>query len=847
MFIDRILSRFKIQTKVVMFIIPFVLCISAVGFTGLYASGLLQGRMEISNSVLQSLSGFRDVSHSMNAFLSQASDESRDAVIATLDKQKQNLQATLGQLAANGQGRGDLEQAIAATDGIQTRVDGLWQLHQTEMDLLKSMDSNMNTTIGAQIKLLEAATDIQKQVRNDESGAKGMLREADRLTSGATFLSDTFKEFANFNTYDEKFKYATDKVSILQKTFRKISSALSDKQKAFSDTLKNTVDAIKTTTDAGPVSTPEAAKELDKNFDQFRQAAIFLNLSAGDKMRAATQRFSELDQPLIKAEGILKDGGKVVNFVYDLEIQMASFTAKPTSANLKKLKDQIVVVARGVDTLEATAADMDFFKSFKATIEPTLAKMGEDSQKLVDITTQRQTDFGQATSDIDAIWNQLTVFAEKQKTTASTERQQANSISITAMIIGVIIAAISGAALVSTIKGPIGKITSAMRKIADGMLETTINGERRGDEIGDMARALSIFKDNALSKIETEKESTAQRAAAEAERLRNDAEKQANDRQIDYAVTALAEALDKLSKGDLSFRIDTPFAGRLENLRSDFNGSVERLQDTMTQIRNNALAIQQNSSQMQMSTDEVSRRTESQAASLEQTAAAVEEITVTVRSSAERANEANQIVASTKKTADESGKVVSNAVGAMGRIEQASRQIEQIIDVIDEIAFQTNLLALNAGIEAARAGEAGRGFTVVAMEVRELAQRSSGAAREIKDLINKSTQEVSQGSLHVQETGKVLSDISGKIVVISQHVDSITTASRDQAAALSEVNGSVNEMDQMTQKNASVVMQTNDLSQNLAHEANNLMTLVSQFKLDIGYSNKAQGKSSRAA
>ena len=465
----------------------------------------------------------------------------------------------------------------------------------------------------------------------------------------------------------------------------------------------------------------------------------------------------------------------------------------------------------------------------------------------MDVSAKRQAEFAAATSDIDGVWSELTTFADKQKTTAGTERQQANSISITAMIIGVLIAAISGAALVSTIKGPIGKITGAMRKIADGMLDTAINGERRGDEIGDMARALSVFKDNALSKIQTEMESAAQRAAAEAERLRNDTEKQASDRQIDFAVTALAEALDKLSKGDLSFRIDTPFAGRLENLRSDFNGSVERLQDTMTQIRDNALAIQQNSSQMQMSTDEVSRRTESQAASLEETAAAVEEITVTVRSSAERANEANQIVASTKKTADESGKVVSNAVGAMSRIEQASRQIEQIIDVIDEIAFQTNLLALNAGIEAARAGEAGRGFTVVAMEVRELAQRSSGAAREIKDLINKSTQEVSQGALHVQETGKVLSDISSKIVVISQHVDSITTASRDQAAALSEVNGSVNEMDQMTQKNASVVMQTNDLSQNLAHEANNLMTLVSQFRLDIGYSNKAAGKSSRAA
>ena len=139
---------------------------------------------------------------------------------------------------------------------------------------------------------------------------------------------------------------------------------------------------------------------------------------------------------------------------------------------------------------------------------------------------------------------------------------------------------------------------------------------------------------------------------------------------------------------------------------------------------------------MRSAADDLSRRTESQAASLEQTAAAVDEITVTVRNSAERAREANTIVTSTRKSADDSLAIVANAVDAMARIEDASKKIEQIIGVIDEIAFQTNLLALNAGIEAARAGDAGKGFAVVAMEVRELAQRSAGAAKEIKGLID---------------------------------------------------------------------------------------------------------------
>jgi methyl-accepting chemotaxis protein len=179
----------------------------------------------------------------------------------------------------------------------------------------------------------------------------------------------------------------------------------------------------------------------------------------------------------------------------------------------------------------------------------------------------------------------------------------------------------------------------------------------------------------------------------------------------------------------------------------------------------------------------------------------------------------------------------------MGRIEDASGKIVQIIDVIDEIAFQTNLLALNAGIEAARAGDAGKGFAVVAQEVRELAQRSAEAAKEIKGLINKSSEEVSSGSRLVQQTGVVLSEISVKIVTVSERVEMIAMASRDQSNALGEVNSAVNQMDQMTQRNAAMVEETNAATRQLAEEADILMSLVEQFKL----SNQSSSSQTRHA
>ncbi|MCJ8520815.1 methyl-accepting chemotaxis protein [Pseudorhizobium tarimense] len=379
---------------------------------------------------------------------------------------------------------------------------------------------------------------------------------------------------------------------------------------------------------------------------------------------------------------------------------------------------------------------------------------------------------------------------------------------------------------------PLKVLTTTVEAIAGGDTASDVPYRNHKNEFGNIARALERFRDNDREKQAIEDRGAKERAEAEAERQRSDVEKQQMDDQIEHAVSALGAALARLSQGDLSVTIERSFSGRLEQLRVDFNGSIQRLSDTLTQIRNGTLAIQHSSAELSEASADLSKRTESQAASLEETAAAVEEITATVKSSAARAKEANAAVAATKRSADDSGTVVNNAVDAMGRIEDASKKIELIIEVIDDIAFQTNLLALNAGIEAARAGEAGKGFAVVAQEVRELAQRSADAAQQIKALIHQSTHEVSTGSGLVQEAGRVLAAISEQITAISQNVETIATASQDQSAALQEINGAVNRMDQMTQQNGAMVGETSESSRRLASEAQGLMQLVEQFRTD---------------
>lgn len=317
----------------------------------------------------------------------------------------------------------------------------------------------------------------------------------------------------------------------------------------------------------------------------------------------------------------------------------------------------------------------------------------------------------------------------------------------------------------------------------------------------------------------------------EARRREADEARQAAEKAQAQALDVMAKALASLAGGDLQTRITSDMPQALRRLQEDFNSAVSQLESTVSGISKGTHEIGSATQQIATAVDNVAKQTEQQAAGIEQTAAAIQEITGTVKRASEGAAHATAIVGATKSGAEESGQIVRRAVDAMGRIEKSSQKINQIIGVIDEIAFQTNLLALNAGVEAARAGDAGKGFAVVAAEVRALAQRSGEAAKEIKGLISASANEVAQGVDLVHQTGKALEKIVGQVAEIDRVVAGIARGASEQAASLSEINTAVSQIDQSTQRNAAMFEQTASAAESLRHETSLLVRAAGAFRI----------------
>ncbi|MCY1669257.1 methyl-accepting chemotaxis protein [Rhizobium sp. SL86] len=386
--------------------------------------------------------------------------------------------------------------------------------------------------------------------------------------------------------------------------------------------------------------------------------------------------------------------------------------------------------------------------------------------------------------------------------------------------------------ILTMLSSAIRSVSRRMATLADGDTSSAIPYTDRTDEIGDMAQSVEIFRQAAIRNAELEAETAAGRSRAEAERAEMQARAEAEaEERLTQATRTFATNLRRLAQGDMLCEIDTPLTAQFEALRADFNTSVRQLRETLLSVGGSVSTVTGGSKEISDASDNLAKRTEQQAASLEETAAALEEITANVVATSKRTSEARDVVRDARMRADQSGAVVRNAVTAMHRIEEASRQINQIISVIDEIAFQTNLLALNAGVEAARAGEAGKGFAVVAQEVRELAQRSANAAKEIKGLINNSTVAVSEGVKLVSDTGEGLTAIEQLVQVINAHMDAIATAAHEQSSGLAEVNTAVNHMDQATQQNAAMVEEMTAAGAALARESSQLSELLSHFQL----------------
>ncbi|RWX81870.1 HAMP domain-containing protein [Neorhizobium lilium] len=425
-----------------------------------------------------------------------------------------------------------------------------------------------------------------------------------------------------------------------------------------------------------------------------------------------------------------------------------------------------------------------------------------------------------------------TKFTTAARQTLDATVAQANTVALAIGLAVVLVLVLSAFILIKSVGGPIRIMTQAMRKLAEGHTDIDLAYTGRKDEIGDMAGAVEVFRQAAISNKHLQTEAEAARLQVETDRVRLTAEAEAAaQKRLQEATSGLATGLRRLAAGDLGFQLSEAFAPDFEALRHDLNDAVEQLAETLRAVAQASTQIDNGTREISQSTEDLSKRTEQQAASLEETAAALDQITVNVTNSSKRADEARKVALLANESAAQSGKVVANAVDAMQKIEQSSNEISNIIGVIDEIAFQTNLLALNAGVEAARAGDAGKGFAVVAQEVRELAQRSAKAAKEIKELIRNSSQEVQSGVKLVSDTGEALKTIEGYIVTVNQHMDSIATSAKEQSVGLAEVNTAVNQMDQVTQQNAAMVEESNAASATLSGEAERLRDLIGQFQL----------------
>lgn len=426
---------------------------------------------------------------------------------------------------------------------------------------------------------------------------------------------------------------------------------------------------------------------------------------------------------------------------------------------------------------------------------------------------------------------------------------------------------LAGVLISRSIARPMVQLNRTMLKVAEGDHDVIVEGTRRPDEIGAMARAVEVFRENGKKVSELTEAEAARIISDQEARTQMMAELQrafgnvvdaaiAGDftRRVDAefpdaelnaiasSINTLVETVDRglgetgevlaaLAETDLTKRVQGDFQGSFARLRDDTNGVADKLTDIVSQIRDTSRALKTATGEILSGANDLSERTTKQAATIEETSAAMEQLATTVLQNAERAKEASVVAGTVTRTAEEGGQVMGQANEAMERITASSGKISNIIGMIDDIAFQTNLLALNASVEAARAGEAGKGFAVVAIEVRRLAQSAAEASSEVKVLIEQSANEVKSGSRLVADAASKLEAMLVSARSSNELMDGIARESREQASAIEEVTVAVRQMDEMTQHNAALVEETNAAIEQTEAQATELDRVVDVFTL----------------
>ncbi|MQB42814.1 methyl-accepting chemotaxis protein [Rhizobium sp. ICMP 5592] len=830
-FIDRLLQSRRIVTKVLIFVVPLVVLIAGVGMVGYHTANILNGHMTVTRATIENISDFENLQAALQEFTTLPSDETRQALAGKIDAQEAGVQRLSGLLSDDQ--RAKISTVGALADKMRAQTAALWTIRQkqdSDVDAIRKAVQGIEAGGKAAAKQIDIIRKefsdketFAKELLYDAAAYKGLSEKMSNLRIQVQMAADADEEITDARTYaDAILKQLTISQALVSKRGAGLVNSAAD--------AANKLDALL----KGNGTSDQKVEAMGPILQSFVKIEGDMTLQSAKNSDTAADRFVSLDKIIDGQKELLDRVDVALGIVDRLTLHASRMEnvrdATSRDAVITDLKDLQDVAAK-ISVLGPTNATM---RDFASHTQPLIDGVTKGSADLLQTSADWKTTRVDSNGILADAMTSLRSFVAQAQEIGKEDSERSANVSVVAMILGTLLAIVGGLMLVETLRGPLKRVTEIMTRLASGDLEVAIDGRNRGDEIGDMVRSVTVFRDAAVENVRLEREAESARALSAEEAERQAADRARIESEQKQALNALADVLAKLADGNLEESMREDLSADFVEMAFTYNHAIEALRETLTDVRYTAEEIKGGTGNLAMSADDLARRTEQQAAALEESSRALHRLSNVVRSTAERAKQTAASVNETQAYASQSGEVVAKAVGAMSEINRSSEKIATIIGVIDEIAFQTNLLALNAGVEAARAGDAGRGFAVVAQEVRELAQRCANAAKEIKGLISASSAQVRSGVHLVEQTGSALNEIIKHVTGVQTLVADISSATAEQSTGIEEVTRAVGEVELITQRNAAMVEENNAEIHGLRQRVDTLSEKIDRFRTGEG-------------
>ncbi|MGF0538465.1 methyl-accepting chemotaxis protein [Agrobacterium sp. ES01] len=827
-FIDRLLQSRRIVTKVLLFIVPLVVLMAGVGLLGYYTSHMLNGHMTMTRATIGNIADFDNLQSALQDYTAEPTEDMAANLEAAIARQADGAK-TLEQLLVNDGDRAKL-----------TLVLGLEPvMRRAEADLV-AIDANrtaLNAAISADMAALVVAGQgaqkqidiIQKDFSDKEAFAKGLLYDAAAFKGLSERLEKLLKAMDGALTDSDRLKTIKNYGGPLSKELDSAEGMVSEKGAKQIEPVKKAATEL---ADLGAETVSPLARET--RFEALKaslpKVAETLANKAIKNSNTAAERFVKLDADVLPQRQLVGQVDAALQIMNTMGLHAARMQNLLDDASRESVLSDISALTANIEKIAELGQKNSTMRDLPGVAGPLLAQMTDDSATLLAAdgqwTQTRQAAFAELTRAAASLHD----FVRQAQEVGKADSDRSAVISVVAMVVGTLMAIIGGLMLIETLRAPMKRITEVMSRLANGDLSVPIEGRERGDEIGDMVRSVTVFRDAAVENVRLEEEASRSRDQAGMEEERRAAERARIEDEQRQALAALDDVLRALATGNLEATMRGDLPSDFQDMARIYNQAVETLRVTLADVRGTAADINAGTGNLAVSADDLARRTEQQAAAIEESSRALSRLSEVVHATAQNARTTAGAVQGAQTTARGSGEIVSRAIDAMSEINRSSEKITAIIGVIDEIAFQTNLLALNAGVEAARAGDAGRGFAVVAQEVRQLAQRCASAAKEIKGLISESGAQVRDGVELVEQTGTALSDIIAQVDQVQSLIESISSSTSEQSTGIAEVTRAVGDVELITQRNAAMVEENNAEIQGLRDRVEALSAKIGQFR-----------------